>query len=166
MGDAVFQIQLAKPENMPEILKVYHYAREFMISTGNPNQWGKEHPHEEILWEDIAHQQLYVIKSKEQICGVFALVFGEDPTYLYMDGGTWRSGTDYATIHRIAGNGSKTGVFAAAISYAKDRIDHLRIDTHEDNLIMQHLIEKHGFSKRGIIYVRDHSPRIAYDYLK
>lgn len=37
------------------------------------------------------------------------------------------------------------------------------IDTHKDNKITRHLIEKNGFAKCGIIYVADGSPRIAYE---
>jgi hypothetical protein len=28
---------------------------------------------------------------------------------------------------------------------------------------MQHVVEKHGFSRRGIIYIADGTPRIAYE---
>jgi RimJ/RimL family protein N-acetyltransferase len=42
------------------------------------------------------------------------------------------------------------------------QIPNIRIDTHRDNAIMQHLLEKNGFVKCGIIYVEDGSPRIAY----
>jgi RimJ/RimL family protein N-acetyltransferase len=66
-------------------------------------------------------------------------------------------------IHRIAGKGG--GNFDAALGFCSKMIRHLRIDTHSDNKPMQHLVEKAGFSKRGIIYVADRSPRIAYDRL-
>lgn len=29
---------------------------------------------------------------------------------------------------------------------------------------MRHLIEKHGFARRGVIHVEDGSPRIAYEF--
>lgn len=38
----------------------------------------------------------------------------------------------------------------------------MRIDTHERNLIMQHLLEENSYQKCGRIYVADGSPRIAY----
>ena len=50
--------------------------------------------------------------------------------------------------------------------YCKEDFDNLRIDTHDDNKKMQHLIEKNGFIRCGIIYVYDGSPRIAYQYIK
>ena len=31
---------------------------------------------------------------------------------------------------------------------------------------MQHLIQKNGFERRGIIYVLNHSPRIAFERVK
>ena len=41
----------------------------------------------------------------------------------------------------------------------------LRADTHADNKIMQHLLEKNGFTRCGIIHVADGTPRIAYQKL-
>ena len=160
-----FQIRTAVPGDMSVILKIYRHARDFMAANGNPTQWGDEHPHEEVLRDDIAKQQLFVVTKDAEIHGVFALIGGKDPTYDYMEGGSWRSDQPYETIHRIASSGREKGVFEAAINFGKSRISHLRIDTHENNKVMQHLAEKHGFHRRGIIYVRDKSPRIAYDWI-
>ena len=66
---------------------------------------------------------------------------------------------------RVASDGSG-GILHAALEFAQTRADHLRIDTHEDNKPMQHLVEKYGFSRRGIIYTDNGSPRIAYDRLE
>ena len=38
----------------------------------------------------------------------------------------------------------------------------IRIDTHKDNKIMQGLLARHGFSYCGIIYLKNGSPRLAY----
>ena len=46
------------------------------------------------------------------------------------------------------------------------QIAHLRIDTNEDNRVMQRTVEKAGFTRRGIIYIADGTPRIAYDLIK
>lgn len=40
----------------------------------------------------------------------------------------------------------------------------IRIDTHADNKTMQHLIEADGFTRCGIIYIADGTPRIAYQW--
>ena len=56
-------------------------------------------------------------------------------------------------------------VFRAAVEFCRGKCSHLRVDTHEDNKPMQHLAQKYGFSRRGIIYVEDGTPRIAYDLI-
>ena len=38
----------------------------------------------------------------------------------------------------------------------------IRIDTHRDNLIMQHNLLKHGFAYCGIIYLASGDTRLAY----
>ena len=47
---------------------------------------------------------------------------------------------------------------------AHQQCGHLRIDTHGDNIIMQKLLAKLGFTRRGTIYVEeDDFPRLAYE---
>ena len=45
-------------------------------------------------------------------------------------------------------------------SFAHD--NNIRIDTHRDNKIMQHNIEKHCFTYCGIIYLANGDERLAY----
>ena len=59
------------------------------------------------------------------------------------------------------------GVFSSVLARAKDEasklgIRNLRIDTHNDNLTMQHIVAKAGFSYCGIIRLEDGDPRLAY----
>lgn len=159
-----YQIQTAKTEDLPRIEEIYSYARKFMEETGNPHQWGKTTPETTQLIDDIAKGDLYVLVSDEIIRGVFYFCIGTDPTYGVIEDGNWRSDTPYGTIHRIAGDGSG-GVLAAAVAFGKTKINHIRIDTHHDNKIMQRAIAKQGFCRSGIIYLEDGSPRIAYDLL-
>lgn len=157
----MYQIRCAIPEDLPRILEIYAYAREFMAKTGNPNQWGKTNPPVETLEEDIRQGNLYVVEN-EGIHGVFAYFTEPDPTYSYIEDGAWLSNTPYGTIHRVAGDGSG-GVFSAVLSYAVARNPHVRIDTHHDNRVMQHVLAKHGFRRTGIIYLKNGDPRIAYE---
>ena len=164
MENETMEIRQAQWCDLPEILKIYETARQFMAANGNAGQWGTEHPKEEILREDVERGQLYAVTRNGSLCGVFALIFGADPTYTRIDGGYWHKEEPYLTIHRIAGNGTVRGIFAACLEFAKQRSSYLRIDTHEKNGVMRHLLEKSGFRYCGIIYVRGSSPRIAYDY--
>lgn len=157
-----YQVRLALPEDLPVLLQVYAAARRFMAQNGNPNQWGSNNPPEEVLREDIRKEQLYVLGDQDRICGVFAFILGEDPTYGKIYEGAWRSDAPYGTLHRVAGDGSG-GVFAAAVGYALTKCPHLRVDTHADNKPMQRAILRAGFRKCGIIYIADGTPRIAYE---
>ena len=38
------------------------------------------------------------------------------------------------------------------------------MDTHRDNAVMQHVMEKNGFKKCGIIYLLSGDPRVAYQW--
>lgn len=158
------KIRQAVECDLPEIFSIYETARNFMATNGNEEQWGKEHPKEEILREDIEKGQLYLVMQNDRICGAFALVVGADPTYARIDGGHWRRKTDYLTIHRLASNRIAKGIFTACLELAKQKSTYLRIDTHEKNGVMRHLLQKNGFRFCGTIYVRDGSPRLAYDY--
>lgn len=157
-------IRLAEKNDLPDIQRIYEAARTYMAKHGNPHQWGTEYPYQEMIVQDIERQQLYVCTQEQKIYGVFALIFGVDETYARIEQGTWKSDTPYATIHRLAGDGTRKGVFAECMAFCKEKSRHLRIDTHEDNRIMQHCIEKDGFEKRGMIYADDGTLRIAYEY--
>lgn len=159
-----YQIRNAKKEDLPRIEEIYAYARRFMEQTGNPNQWGKTTPQSSQLVDDIEKELLFVLTEENIIHGVFYFFIGPDPTYGEIEDGCWRSDAPYGTIHRIAGDGSG-GVLAAAVQFGKERINHIRIDTHEDNKIMQRAIAKQGFLRSGIIHLENGSPRIAYDLL-
>jgi len=159
-----YQIRNARREDLPRIEEIYAYARQFMAETGNPNQWGKTTPQSSQLEDDIQKELLFIMVHEEIIHGVFYFYIGSDPTYGVIEDGQWRSDTPYGTIHRIAGDGSG-GVLAAAVNFGKERINHIRIDTHHDNKIMQRAVVKYGFRRSGIIYLENGSPRIAYDLL-
>ena len=158
-----YLIRKALEEDLDRIQEIYAYARQFMVKTGNPNQWKNNHPPASQLEEDIGKGDLYVITEDNLIHGVFYFYIGIDPTYGEIEDGAWTSDTPYGTIHRIAS--CKSGVFSEALLFCRNKCSHIRVDTHADNKPMQHLAEKHGFSRRGIIYVEDGTPRIAYEML-
>ncbi len=151
-------------QDYDQIMTIYRYAQDYMIQSGNPDQWGHFYPDPELIKSDIQEGICKVIFDEECIHGVFAIFEGEDPTYQYIEDGEWLNDEPYVTIHRIAGDGQVHGLFRCAADYCKGIISNVRIDTHENNLVMQRRIVKNGFKKCGTIYVADGSPRIAYHW--
>lgn len=156
-------IRKAIPSDLDRIMQIYDIARDFMVANGNESQWAGGYPQESLLKDDIAKHQLYVIEQSGEIHGVFAFIVGDDRTYSVIEQGQWLSADEYGTIHRIAGDGKVKGMMQSAVEFCWNEIHHLRIDTHENNLVMRHLIEKLGFRQCGIIHVDDGTPRSAYE---
>lgn len=156
----------ATRSDLGTILKIYEDARARMAQDGNPSQWGSGYPPEELLQEDIDSNRLFLCVHNGEVEAVFAFILGEDPTYRQIEDGAWiNEALPYGTIHRLASAGLHHGIAAKVIAWCAERSDSLRADTHADNKIMQHLLEKNGFVRCGIIHVADGSPRIAYQRL-
>lgn len=150
--------------DLDQIMKIYKYAQDYMIRSGNPSQWGYSYPEKDLIRSDIRQNICKLICNENEIHGVFALWKGAEPTYAQIQDGGWLNDEPYVTIHRIAGDGQVRGLFNCAVNYCKSISQNIRIDTHADNLTMQKAIEKEGFVRCGIVHVRDGSERIAYQW--
>jgi hypothetical protein len=145
------------------LMAIFAYARAQMIADGNPTQWGDGYPSREQLEHDIQRGVSYVVEKNGQVCATFVFIIGEDPTYAYIENGNWLDDTlPYGTIHRIASNGQQRGIFPFVLNWCSTQCPNIRIDTHQDNARMIHLIEQANFTHCGIIYTRNNAPRIAY----
>lgn len=158
-------VRRSNMEDIPAMMELYAQARVFMRENGNPNQWDENYPSRELLEKDIAFGNSYIVEDDEKnLAATFAFIKGEDPTYYGIENGAWLNHEPYGTIHRLAGNTSYHGIASGCISWCKSQIGNLRADTHEDNKIMQHLLEKNGFVRCGIIHLANGAPRIAYQF--
>ena len=163
-------IRKAVPEDLDTLMEIYAHARDYMASTGNPDQWGKNKwPPRNVVEEDIQEGKSHVLEEKGDIKAVFYLDYGYhiDPCYDYIENGEWMIDTPYAVIHRIAVKENGKGYGARCIEAVYDLYGHARMDTHPDNTVMQHVLTKLGFSYQGIIYVKqDPDPRYAFEIAK
>lgn len=155
------EIRPTQPEDLPTLLDIFEGARHYMAQHGNPHQWVNR-PTAEDIRRDMAAGHSYVCLQNHKIVGTFAYIPGPDPTYATISDGEWPDDAPYGVIHRIAGTPGCRGIADAAFAWAFARCDRMRIDTHEDNLIMQAILHKHGFVRCGIILLSDGSPRWAY----
>ncbi len=162
----IMKIRKTRPEDLSEVMEIYARARGFMARTGNPTQWGSTYPEEMLIREDIAQGISYVAECDGRIETVFMYKAGEDPTYRVIEGGSWQNDEPYGVIHRIASRGEVKGAGSRCIQWGFEQCGNLRMDTHDDNRVMQHVLEKNGFERCGRIYLEDGSPRIAYQKLR
>ena len=154
-------IRLATLNDLDAIKAIFNIAKKKMVNDGNLKQWQDIDYPFCYTKEDIEKKQCYVVTLDDEVVATFVYIVGEDPTYSYIEG-SWLNNNKYGTIHRIASNGKVPHIFKLVLDYiTKNKLD-IRIDTHEDNKRMKHLIESNGFSYCGIIYVKDRTPRLAY----
>lgn len=151
-------------ERLGEALNIYAAAREFMRKTGNPNQWKNFRPEQKTLEQDIELERLYGIEVDGELCASFVLM-GKDEVYDRLIEGAWLNDKPYHTLHRVASNGKHRGMLGRIVEFAKKTGTDLRIDTHDDNKVMQHLLEKNGFVRCGRIKMYEIEERVTYHYL-
>lgn len=158
-------VRKASIDDLEEIRNCFEVAKRKMVNDENLHQWERIDYPFCYSKEDIELGQCYVIEEDKIIVATFVLIEGRDPTYTYIEG-KWLNDDPYVTIHRIASNSKSHDIFKKSIEFAKNFHKDIRIDTHKDNKRMIHLIEKNNFQYTGIIYVRDGTPRNAYQLIK
>jgi RimJ/RimL family protein N-acetyltransferase len=156
-------IRRSTVNDVDRILEIYDIAKEFMKKSGNPNQWNRLYPYRELILDDIKNNASFVVCDQDgSVYATFAFFLGEDKTYKVIEDGEWLNSLPYGAIHRIASDTTHSGVLKQCVDYCKQFTKNIRIDTHHDNKIMQHLLEKYGFIRCGIIYIETGDKRIAY----
>ena len=166
LADGV-SIRHTRVEDIPRLQALFSHARSFMLETGNPSQWTAAYPSEELLRKDIGSRDSYVVEDEKQtVIATFVLRGGMDPTYDVIYEGHWLNDAPYATIHRIASDGTRKGILHLAMQFALLDYNNIRIDTHRDNQVMRNAIAKEGFAYCGIIHCWNGDERVAYQFRK
>ena len=159
-------IREANTADIPEIMQVMDAAKMIMRSSGNMHQWGDGYPSDAVIISDMVKHGGFVIENAGRIVGYFAFMPSPEPTYSKIYDGEWLDDIQpYHVIHRIASYPDVHGIFSDIMDFSFSHDTNIRIDTHKDNLIMQHNIEKHGFTYCGIIYLANGDERLAYQKL-
>jgi len=162
------KVRLAEKKDLDRIMEIYDIAKHFMAEHDNPTQWpfDRPYPTRELLEKDIDMNKLYVVYEDNNIYGVFALVAGNDPSYEYLIEGSWPNNEPYSTIHRIASSQEKKGVAKTAFDFAKTKSNNLRIDTHQDNYVMQNASQKNDFKYCAMVNDPSVGKRLVYQWIK
>ena len=156
-------IRQATYEDIPELMEIFRCARQIMRASGNMNQWNDSYPSEDIVREDISKGVCYVLcEQTSRILATMAFIPGPDPTYARIYDGQWLDDSPYHVIHRIAVREPGHKASDRLLEWAFTQTESIRIDTHKDNVIMHHIMQKHGFTRCGVIYLLSGHPREAF----
>ena len=165
------EFRKAVPSDLTRIMEIIKDAQLYLKELGI-DQWQNQYPSEETILTDMQNGHGYVLLDEENIIATVAISFDGEPTYEHIYGGAWLSNQDYAVIHRLAvrktskGNGLSTDIMKLTEELCKEcSITSIKIDTHEQNLGMQHILKKIGYTYCGVIYVEDGTKRLAYEKL-
>lgn len=161
----------SKTNDVKSIMKIINQAQEFFKNKGI-DQWQNNYPNEDTIIGDIKNIESYVLEKDGEVVATSMVTFKGEPTYESIYDGKWLSNNKYAAIHRVAvsnnhkGLGLSTEIIKCVEKLCVDSGVHsIKIDTHEENIPMQRVLEKNGFKYCGIIYVDDSSKRIAFEKL-
>ena len=165
-------IRKATLSDLDALMPIFDEARGTIAALGI-DQWQDGYPSREVIATDILQERSYVVEQGEEIVGTFVIVEDGEPTYESIYDGHWITGDDrrdYVALHRVAvavknrGSGISTAIIDCAAQYAKaHQCVSVRIDTHEGNIVMRKMLEKHGFVYCGVIYLQSGAARVAYE---
>ena len=158
--------------DLDALMDIFDEARATIAALGI-DQWQNGYPSRDVITEDISKERSYTVEVDSTPCGTFVLVDDGEITYDHIYNGHWLTGDesdDYVAIHRVAisvsrrGSGISTAIIDYAAQYARSLgRTSLRIDTHEGNVVMRRMLEKHGFQYCGVIYLQNGDSRVAYE---
>lgn len=145
--------------DLPQVMSIIAQAQAYLASQG-VDQWQDGYPDEATMRQDIADQTGYVLEDGGRVVAIATIIFTGEPTYDVIHDGAWTTPEPYACIHRIAVDASQRGKGTAnEMMAASDQrvlaegMHSIRIDTHEDNLPMQRMLMRNGYTLCGVIYL-------------
>lgn len=164
----MMEVRKATYSDIDELMDLFADAKKIMRASGNLRQWSDAYPSRDIIYNDISNGNCFVLCEEGSIIATMALISGPDHTYARIDG-RWPDDDPYHVIHRIAASAPGRNTAGILLDWAfghiasvSEQVPVIRIDTHRDNCIMKHILEKYGFTMCGVIYLDDGSPRDAY----
>lgn len=160
-------LELATAKDAIKCYEIVDMGRKFQQEQGF-TQWTDDYPNQGTIENDISDKKGYVIKIDNVIAGYMCIDFSGEPAYEKIEG-KWHSSEKYAVVHRMAfapefrGIGLSDTAWKLIEEYClNNKVRYIRVDTDFPNKRMQHILEKNGFVKCGVIYFQG-SGKIAYD---
>ena len=158
-------------DQIDDIMIAVEDSRELLKEQGN-GQWQDGYPNRDSFITDIKNGRLFAIfddNNPDILVGVCACTYYEED-YSHLYEGQWLTDLPYMVMHRVAlkkeyrNKGYGKRLFEVFIDVAtKEGYHSLRIDTHEYNDIMRHIITKFGFIYCGKAILTPNKDRVVYE---
>ncbi|MPQ43211.1 GNAT family N-acetyltransferase [Clostridium tarantellae] len=163
------EFRKAVKSDIESILEIIKQAQNSLKEQGI-DQWQNNYPNIETISNDIVNGYNYVLLKDNKVIATVAVIFEDDKSYESIYEGQWISNDDYVVIHRIAVHNDykALGLSTKIIKYIEKlcgnkNVNSIKVDTHEDNIIMQNFLKKNNFKYCGVVYLEDESKRIAFE---
>ncbi|MGB0896566.1 MAG: GNAT family N-acetyltransferase [Flavobacteriaceae bacterium] len=150
------EIHKAVLRDLPELVKVTQACAKAMISQGI-YQWNDEYPSISAFQNDVALNQLWVLKNDDAIIGSVVISKVMDEEYSAIQ---WLTpNRDNCYIHRLAvhpdyqGQGMAQQLMNFAENYAKKhKFASVRLDTFSQNARNNRFYQQRGYQKLGDVF--------------
>lgn len=154
MSDTAIEMRRACAEDIPRILAITGQARAFQRASGFV-QWQDNYPARANIAADIAAGGAYVFCLAGEIIAYAYLCVGDSEYDRLTD--TWQCDAPYGVVHRLAVSSDCQGKGLSATFFAlieqhfiRSDIHTVRIDTGEENVVMQRIMHRNGYVCRGV----------------
>ncbi|MDR0907206.1 MAG: GNAT family N-acetyltransferase [Rikenellaceae bacterium] len=155
-------VRPAQLSDIEAIMPIFDRARAFMRSVGNEAQWTGGYPARDLIISAIDAGKQYVCTQEGEVVGTFYFAVEEEPTYAQITDGEWLNDAPYGVVHRLASSGQCKGVGRRCLEWCLEQAGNIRIDTHRCNAVMLNILRKAGYTRCGVIFIADGTPREAF----
>lgn len=161
------QFRKAEKQDTERIWQIILQAKEQMRLRGSL-QWQNGYPSVENIADDIEKGYGYVLCDDDNVVAYAAAVFDGEPAYETIDG-KWLTDSPYVVVHRlaVAAEMKQRGIGALFMQETEAlarslNVQSFRVDTNFDNLYMQKILAKSGFTYCGEVMYAGNA-RMAYE---
>lgn len=171
----------ATVDDVPAIVATLEAGRALLAADGIDQWQDGAGPDVDLVTSDVARGWGRVFLIGGQVAATAALIDEPEPAYDQVVEGAWQVRGDaaapagaaapYATIHRVAVAPAFRGIHVAQRFYARlieearaRGFAEIRVDTHADNVRMQHVIASAGFTRACTVLIGNNPKDLRWAY--
>ena len=165
----------ATVDDVPAIVATLEAGRALLAADGIDQWQDGAGPDVDLVTSDVARGWGRVFLIGGQVAATAALIDEPEPAYDQVLEGAWQTRGDaaapYATIHRVAVAPAFRGMHVAQRFYARlieearaRGFAEIRVDTHADNVRMQHVIASAGFTRACTVLIGNNPKDLRWAY--